>query len=91
MVLVNGAIYLNLDFVESLKGRRAIVNSLKERLKCKNISILDISSNYAKEATLAFCFLSSDSSSSAKYKEQITKLIERYFPEIDYEIDYEEL
>ena len=91
MILVHGVIHLELPGVHSLKGRRSVLNSMKERLKRMNLSILDLSGEYVREADLAFAFLAHDARQAAQYRESIEKLLERYFGEYEYEIDYEEL
>lgn len=86
---------MTLDFelndVESLKGRRAVLNSIKDRLKSFNVSVLDISSEYPKEATLAVAFLSPDRIMAAQYRSQLEAAIESRFPEYPCEVDYDEL
>ncbi len=84
--------YLNFDLpdVHSLKGRRSILNSLKERLKTFNVSVLDISSEYPREASIALVFLSPDAVSAAQYRSRIETMIENRLPEYPCEIDFEE-
>lgn len=84
--------YLQFDLpdVHSLKGRRSILNSLKERLKTFNVSVLDISSEYPKEASIALVFLSPDAVSAAQYRGRIETMIETRFPEYPCEVDFEE-
>lgn len=84
--------YLQFELIDvhSLKGRRSILNSLKEQLKKFNVSVLDISSEYPKEAALAIAFLSPDSLLAAKYRHNIETMIEKKFPEWPCEIEYEE-
>lgn len=84
--------YLQFDLpeVHSLKGRRAILNSLKERLKTFNVSVLDISSEYPKEASIALVFLSPDAIQAAQYRRRIETMIETRFPEYPCEVDFEE-
>lgn len=84
--------YLQFDLpdIHSLKGRRSILNSLKERLKTFNVSVLDISSEYPKEASLAVAFLSPDAVHASQYRQKIETMIETRFPEHPCEIDFEE-
>jgi uncharacterized protein YlxP (DUF503 family) len=82
-------ITLDLPYIHSLKGRRKIVSSLKERLKKKNLSILDVSSEYVKEANLEICFLSSSKAIAHKKIIAIEEIIERYYSDIEYNITYE--
>lgn len=91
MRLISCYIHLELPEVHSLKGRRAVLNSLKEKLKKFNVSYLDMSGEYAKEADIAFVFLSHDARSAAQYKEQIEQMLERNFSEYYYELEYEEV
>ena len=91
MILVHGVIHLELPHVQSLKGRRAVLNSLKERLRRMNLSLLDLSGEYAHEADLAFAYLAHDVRQSAQYRESIERVLERYFGEYEYSVDYEEL
>jgi uncharacterized protein YlxP (DUF503 family) len=80
---------MELPEVHSLKGRRSVLNSLKEKLKKFNVSLLDISGEYAKEADVAFVYLSHDSRAAAQYKEEIESMLERNFSEYYYELDLE--
>lgn len=84
--------YLNFDLpeVHSLKGRRSILNSLKEKLKTFNVSVLDISSEYPREASIALVFLSPDAVSAAQYRSRIETMIETRFPEYPCEVEFEE-
>jgi len=91
MILCNVIIHLDLPEAESLKGRRAVTNSLKEKLKSFNVSVLDVSGEYAKEADIAFVFLSPNAMTSAQYRNKIEQMIERNFGEYLFELEYEEL
>jgi len=82
-------IHIDLEFVHSLKGRRKIINSIKDRLKSKNLSLLDISGEYAKEIDLALSFLSIDEYSGKQKFQNIQNFLENTFPEYDIDIDYE--
>jgi len=91
MLLVNMQIIIDLPFIESKKGRRKIIHSIKDRLKTHNLSILDISGEYNKEAALAVAFLTLNQKELAKKIESIEKILDKYLSEIEYEIDYEVL
>jgi len=91
MILCNCHLHMELPEIRSLKGRRAVLNSLKEKLKSFNVSVLDLSGEYAKEADVAFVFLSHDGKSAAQYREKIEAMLERNFSDYFYELDYEEL
>lgn len=80
---------MELPEVHSLKGRRSVLNSLKEKLKKFNVSLLDISGEYAKEADVAFVFLSHDARAAAQYKEEIESMLERNFSQYYYELELE--
>ena len=82
-------IHIDLEFVDSLKGRRKIINSIKDRLKTKNLSILDISAEYAKEIDLALSFLSIDEGSGKRKLQNIQNLLDDLYPELNLQIDYE--
>ena len=89
MYIVNTQLILHLPYVNSLKGRRKYINSLKEKLSKHNLSILDISKEYVKEADIAICFLAKDRASISKKIQTIENIIQKNYPEIEYEIDYE--
>jgi len=91
MVLVYGSIYISMPQVETIKGKRAVVNSLKDKLKSKNISLLDISSSYNKEAEVAFAFLVTDQKAKQRYILELERFLDRYFGEFEIEIDYEDI
>jgi uncharacterized protein YlxP (DUF503 family) len=91
MILIHAIVHLDIHSAHSLKGRRNIVNSIKERLKPVNISVLDISGNYAKEADLALAWLAHDSRQSAAIRQKIERVLDRYCGELEWEIDMEEI
>ena len=89
MVIVNVQLNLLLPYAESLKGRRKIVHSLKERLSKHNLSILDLSGEYVKEADIAIAFLALNQKAISQKIATIEDIINRHFSEIEYTIDYE--
>ncbi len=91
MIIKSCIIHLDLPYASGLKGRRAIVNSIKERLKRLNISVLDISSEYVKEADIAICYLAPNSKESAKYLEKIESILDRDAFEYEWDIECEEI
>ncbi|WP_309495217.1 DUF503 family protein [Sulfurovum sp.] len=91
MIICSCILHLELPHVQSLKGRRSVTNSMKEKLKAFNLSVMDISGEYAKEADIAFVFLSPNSLKSAQYREKIEQMLERNFSEYHFELDYEEI
>ena len=91
MLLINMQILLDMPYVQSLKGRRKIIHSLKDRLKSHNLSILDLSSEYAKEGELAVAFLSLNQKEVAKKIDTIETILDKFISEIEYEINYEVL
>jgi len=91
MIICNCILHLELPYVQSLKGRRSVINSAKEKLKAFNLSVLDVSGEYAKEADIAFVFLSQNSLGSAQYREKIEKMLDRNFSEYYFELEYEEI
>jgi len=91
LYIVNLLITLDLPYVQSLKGRRKIINSIKDRLSRLNISILDISSEYPKEAAIAIAFLALSEEDIQKRVQNIEKILDRHFSDIEYSISYEVL
>lgn len=90
MIVCTMYLQFELTDVHSLKGRRSILNALKEQLKKFNVSVLDISSEYPKVASLAIAYLSPDAVLAAQYRHNIETMIEKKFPEWPCEIEYEE-
>ncbi len=91
MIICNCVVHLDLYDVSSLKGRRSVLNKFKEKLKRFNLSVMDISGEYAKEADIAFVFLSPTPLESARYREKIENALITLFPEYTIDLDYEEL
>lgn len=91
MVICSCTLHLDLYDVSSLKGRRSVLNKLKEKLKTFNVSVMDISGEYAREADIAFVFLSPDRLEAARYREKIENSLVSLFPEYAIEIEYEDL
>ena len=91
MILCNCILHMELPYIHSLKGRRSVTNSVKEKLKALNVSVLDVSGEYAKEADIAFVFLSPNVLSAAQYREKVEKMLENHFSEYDFTLEYEEI
>ena len=91
MVVCSCTLHLDLYDVVSLKGRRSVLNKFKEKLKTFNVSVMDVSGEYAREGDIAFVFLSPDRLEAARYREKIENTLVSLFPEYTIEIEYEEL
>jgi len=89
MILAYIQITIDLPYIHSLKGRRRVLNSIKERLKKGNLSILDISSEYAKEAAIAVALLTHNSRDLHKTIGFIESILDRFIGEIEYSLEYE--
>lgn len=89
MVVVNMVVDLELPYVEGKKGRRAVLNAIKDKLKNRNISLLDLSGEYPKSATLAIVYLSGDAVSAKKKVGQIEELIYQVDSSLSFDISYE--
>jgi uncharacterized protein YlxP (DUF503 family) len=89
MTILNGYIDMKMAFVSSLKGRRAILNAIKEKLKKFNISQLDVSGEYPKEASVAIIMLTANETQAQQQIQKIESVLERSFPEVEFEISYE--
>ncbi len=84
MVIVNIIADFELPFVFSLKDRRKIINSIKSRLKKFNVSILDISGEYSKEASIAIVFAAHNEKQAAEIQRKIEEFLFKNFPEIEF-------
>ena len=89
MLIVHAIITLDLPYIHSLKGRRAVVNAIKERLKHKNMAVADVSGEYAKEAQLEIVFFASNENEANNKIHNIENLLEQKFSDILYNISYE--
>ena len=89
MILAYIQIRIDLPYVHSLKGRRRVLNSIKERLKKGNLSIMDISGEYAKEADIAIALLTHNNRDLHKKIEFIESILDRFIGEIEYSLEYE--
>jgi len=89
MIILNAYIDMKLPFASSLKGRRAVLNAVKEKLKKFNLSQLDISGEYPKEASIAVIFLTANERLAEQQIQKIETLLESSFPEVEFEISYE--
>ncbi|WP_456452259.1 DUF503 family protein [Hydrogenimonas sp.] len=89
MTLIYADLTIELPFAESKKGRRAVLNAIKDRLARMNCSVLDASGEYPKEARLALAFLSSDEQSAHARLESIERMLESRFPDLRTELSYE--
>ena len=73
------------------KGRRKYLNSIKERLRNFNVSILDISKEYPKEGELVLCFLTLSEVDMQKRMQNIEEMLEKRYPEVEFDLDIEVL
>jgi uncharacterized protein YlxP (DUF503 family) len=89
MVIVNLIADFELPFVFSLKERRKILNSIKEKLKKFNVSVLDISGEYPKEASIAIIYGAFNAKQAAEIQRKIEEFLFKNFPEIEFVFDYE--
>ncbi len=91
MIIGNVFIRIELPYVESLKGRRSVLNGIKDILKKLNVSVLDISSEYAKEAELAVVYAAADEKLCQQILQTIQNRLEQRYPELQCEIELEML
>ncbi len=91
MIIGNLLIRIELPYVESLKGRRSVTNRIKEALKKLNVSVLDVSSEYPKEAELAVVCAAANEKLAAQILQSIETLLEQRFPELQCEVESEML
>ncbi len=91
MIIGSVLIRIDLPYVNSLKGRRSILNSIKDALRKMNISILDLSGEYVKEAELVVVYAAANERLCAQVFQTIEALLEKRFPELECEIELEML
>ena len=89
MVIVNLIADFELPFVFSLKERRKILNSIKQKLKKFNVSVLDISGEYPKEASIAIIYGAFNAKQAAEIQRRIEEFLFKNFPDIEFFFDYE--
>ncbi len=89
MLIVHLYITFDLPYVHSLKGRRKILASIKERLKNKNMAVVDVSGEYPKEGALEVCFFAASQNDAKNKIESLQNLLQERFSDIEYNIDYE--
>jgi len=89
MIIANILIRLELPQVHSLKGRRSVLNRIKDALKKMNVSVLDISSEYVKEGELAVVYAAANEKLCAQILQSIETLLEQRFPELECEVEFE--
>jgi uncharacterized protein YlxP (DUF503 family) len=89
MVIVNMIADFDLPFVFSLKERRKILNSIKDKLKKFNVSVLDISGEYPKEASLAIVYVTHNEKQAGEIRKKIEDFLYKNFPEIEFYFDVE--
>jgi uncharacterized protein len=91
MVIANVLIRIDLPYVESLKGRRSVLNRIKDAFSKLNVSLLDLSSEYAKEAELAVVYVAVNEKLCAQVFQTIETILEQRFPELQCELELEVL
>lgn len=89
MIILNGYIDIQLPFASGLKGRRAVLHAIKEKLRKFNLSQLDVSGEYPKEASIAVIFLCANEQQAVQQLQKIESVLESSFPEVEFEINYE--
>ncbi|WP_353662808.1 DUF503 family protein [Hydrogenimonas sp. SS33] len=91
MTLTYATLTIDLPYVSSKKGRRALLNAIKERLSRMNCSVLDLSGEYPKEAVVAVAFLTPTGQDADAKIEAIEQMLASRFPDLEVTIDYEAL
>jgi uncharacterized protein YlxP (DUF503 family) len=91
MIIGNVLIRIDLPYVESLKGRRSVLNGIKDILKKLNVSVLDVSSEYPKEAELAVVYAAANEKLCAQVFQTIESQLEKRHPELQYDAELEML
>ncbi len=89
MVIANVTINFLLPLVSTLKGRRQVVNSIKDRLRKHNLSILDLSGEYPKEGSISIVFGALDDDSALGKIQNVEEFLYKMYPEVDFEVSYE--
>ncbi len=89
MLVVHALLHLKLPYVHSLKGRRAIIASIKDRLKRFNMAVADLSGEYPKEALIALLFFATDRDEIERKISKIEEILARFGGEIEYDIEYQ--
>ena len=89
MILIYADLTIDLPHVTSKKGRRAILNSLKERLGRMNASVLDLSGEYPKEARLALAFLALTEADGRDRIMAVERWISNRYPDLCFDLDFE--
>lgn len=89
MVIASISVSMELLFANSLKERRAVLNSIKGKLKKFNVSVIDVSGEYPKEAELAIVFVSHNNTLAMQTLQSIEEFMYKNFPEVGFDISYE--
>jgi hypothetical protein len=89
MVINNICLDFELPFVFSLKERRSILNSIKNKLKKFNVSVLDVSGEYPKEASLVIVFAAHNEKQAAEIQKKIEDFLYKNYPEIEFFLNNE--
>ncbi len=89
MLIVHALLTLDLPYIHSLKGRRKILSSIKERLKNQNMAVVDLSGEYPKEGVVALCFFAANEQEANNKIEKLQKVLERQFLDLEFTINYE--
>jgi hypothetical protein len=89
MTVAHAILHFDLPYVQGKKGRRAVLNSIKDRLKKRNLSLLDVSGEYPKEGILAIAFLSLSEEEARKKLTEIEELIYKTNAELAFDMEYE--
>lgn len=87
MQIVLLEIKIDLHMTGGLKYRRKIANSIKDRLKKLNLSIIDISTEYSKEIELAVVYVSPTMEIKDSIKQAIVDILDLGSYEYEYEIN----
>ena len=89
MLIVHALLTLDLPYIHSLKGRRKILGSIKERLKNQNMAVADLSGEYPKEARIALCFFAKGQEDANNKIQKLEEQLQHHFPELEFDIQYE--
>ena len=89
MVITSIVVDFEMLDATSLKDRRKVINSIRDKLKKFNISFLDISREYPKEASFAICYITHNEAMAKEIKQKIDSFLYKNFPQYQFNFDEE--
>ncbi|MBB5022106.1 DUF503 family protein [Desulfurispira natronophila] len=89
MIIAAASIRLRMLHPGGLKGRRKVLHSLSRRIRTRNISVIDVSGEYAMEGELFAVAAVHSEAQGRELAQNLERLLAQHASEYEYELNWE--